>query len=186
MAENNNTDENQGGDTQNAESTKTEGKGDTQNAENNSSEARESSEQDDKKFTQDDLDAVVQKRLKREKKTWEKQSKMSDDERLKDENEQLKRDNQTLKAKSQLVSELRKADAQSPELLFQSIRDDLEFDKAGKLSNATNLVKDLKRDYPEQFGKRKPRGSADGGAGGGDSSTSSSMNDMIRRKAGKA
>ena len=61
---------------------------------------------------------------------------------------------------------LHAADAHSPELLFVSVKDDLQIADDGSLENAAALVEKLKRKFPEQFGMRRAAQSIDGGAGG--------------------
>jgi hypothetical protein len=134
------------------------------------------------KFTQDDLDAIIAKRLKRERETWDKQAKMTEDERLKDENSRLQTELRMRDAKDEVTSLLNKAGAKSASLLFGAAVGDLEFDsKTGKVTNAAEIVSNLLKQYPEQFGTDKPTGSADGGAGKDGSGAAVSMNDLIRK-----
>jgi len=63
------------------------------------------------------------------------------------------------------TNELGRAGARSPELLFNSVRDTLQFADDGTLLNAAALVKKLRDAHPEQFGTHLPVGSIDAGAG---------------------
>lgn len=123
----------------------------------------------DRILTQTDIDAAVAQAQKE----WEKKiadeaakAKMSEDERRTAEIEELRRENQMIKAESEVVTALKDAGANSPKLLFDSKRNDLEF-KDGKLTNLKELVEELKNVYPEQFGTAKPAESIDAGAGAG-------------------
>jgi hypothetical protein len=67
-------------------------------------------------------------------------------------------------ARDELTAALTRAGARSPELLFGSAKESLQFDPEGKVSNAAALVEQLKRSFPEQFGVER-LASIDGGAG---------------------
>lgn len=83
------------------------------------------------------------------------------------ENEQLKATIRTSAAHRQITGELAKAGARSPELLFDSIKADLQFAADGNLENAAALIERLKTGFPEQFGTdRRAVGQIDAGAGG--------------------
>jgi hypothetical protein len=66
-----------------------------------------------------------------------------------------------------MTAALTKAGARSPELLFNSAKESLQFDGEGKAANTAALVEQLKKSFPEQFGVERPSGSIDGGAGAG-------------------
>ena len=84
---------------------------------------------------------------------------------LQTENEQLKATIRLGAAHRQITGELAKAGARSPELLFDSVKADLQFAADGNLENAAALIERLKAAHPEQFGVERPVGSIDGGAG---------------------
>jgi hypothetical protein len=84
--------------------------------------------------------------------------------KLRTENEQLKASIRLAEAHRQITAELAKAGARSPELLFASIRDHLQFADDGTMVNAAALIARLTTDFPEQFGKEKGA-SIDGGSG---------------------
>jgi len=86
---------------------------------------------------------------------------------LQAENEQLKATIRIGEAHRQITGELTRAGARSPELLFDSVKADLQFADGGTLENAAALIEKLKSGFPEQFGSERPTGSIDGGAGGG-------------------
>jgi hypothetical protein len=68
-------------------------------------------------------------------------------------------------ARESLIQKLADAGARSPQLLFVSVADKLQFGDKGTLDNAEALVGMLKRDMPEQFGTVAPAASIDGGSG---------------------
>ena len=85
--------------------------------------------------------------------------------RLQAENEQLKATIRLSQAHRQITGELENAGARSPELLFASVRDDLQYANDGTLQNAGALVAKLKADFPEQFRSDTVAGSIDAGKG---------------------
>lgn len=85
---------------------------------------------------------------------------------LQAENEQLKTTIRLSQAHRQITGELAKAGARSPELLFDAVKDALQFAETGEVQNVKALVADLTRRFPEQFGvQASPLTSIDGGAG---------------------
>lgn len=68
-------------------------------------------------------------------------------------------------AREQITSELTKAGARSPSLLFDAAMSELQFADDGSLSNAAALVGSLRTKFPEQFGIDRPNASIDAGAG---------------------
>ena len=84
---------------------------------------------------------------------------------LRTENELLKAAIRLSNAHRQITGELEKAGARSPELLFASVRDDLQFSDDGTLQNAAALVAKLKSGFPEQFRSEATTGSIDAGSG---------------------
>jgi len=86
-------------------------------------------------------------------------------EGLRAENIELKSSIRQRDARERIGQLLAAADARSPELLFTSVKDDLQFSGDGELQNAAALVERLKKTFPEQFGRPVPTGTVDGGAG---------------------
>jgi hypothetical protein len=80
------------------------------------------------------------------------------------ENEQLKAMLRTERAHRQITGELVASGARSPELLFDAVKGELQFDDEGRVANAAALVGKLKASFPEQFGTPTPP-SIDAGAG---------------------
>ena len=83
---------------------------------------------------------------------------------LQAENEQLKATISFDAAHRQITGELTQAGARSPELLFDSVRGELQFADDGTLENAAAIVAKLKTSFPEQFGTDTPQ-SIDAGSG---------------------
>jgi hypothetical protein len=88
--------------------------------------------------------------------------------------EQLRAENETLKqtlrmrdARAALTTELKTAGARSPELLFESVQSQIQFDGEGVPANIAAIAANLKQKFPEQFGLDSP-GSIDAGAGRND------------------
>ena len=67
-------------------------------------------------------------------------------------------------ARDSIVRDLAAAGARSPELLFGSVRDKVQFDGDGSVANAAALVELLKREMPEQFGTAASIDAASGAA----------------------
>ncbi len=86
-------------------------------------------------------------------------------EQLRAENETLKRSLQMREARDAVVTALNSMGAESPDLLFAAVKDDLQFGADGEASNVAALVQNLKNKYPSQFGVRHPPASIDAGAG---------------------
>lgn len=83
---------------------------------------------------------------------------------LQAENEQLKATIRLDAAHRQITGELAQAGARSPELLFDSVKGELQFGDDGALQNAAAIVAKLKTTFPEQFGPDRPA-SIDAGSG---------------------
>ena len=81
------------------------------------------------------------------------------------ENEQLKTTIRLNAAHRQITGELKRAGARSPELLFDAVKDALQFAADGTLQNAAAVIGKLKASFPEQFGAEPLPESIDAGAG---------------------
>lgn len=81
------------------------------------------------------------------------------------ENEQLKTTIRLNAAHRQITGELARAGARSPELLFDAVKDGLQFGADGTLQNAAAVIGKLKTSFPEQFGAEPMPASIDAGAG---------------------
>jgi hypothetical protein len=83
---------------------------------------------------------------------------------LRDENEALRQTLRMRDAREALTNELKASGARSPELLFESAQNDIQFDDEGKPVNIAAVAANLKHKFPEQFGADTPV-SIDAGAG---------------------
>ena len=88
--------------------------------------------------------------------------------------QQLRAENETLRqtlrmrdARAALTTELKNAGARSPELLFESVQSQIQFDEQGVPVNIAAVTANLKQKFPEQFGPDLPS-SIDAGAGRND------------------
>jgi len=88
--------------------------------------------------------------------------------------QQLRAENETLKqvlrmrdARAALTDELKTAGARSPQLLFDSVQAEIQFDADGVPLNVAAIAANLKQKFPEQFGPDSPM-SIDAGAGRND------------------
>jgi len=83
---------------------------------------------------------------------------------LRSENDQLRHAIRMRDAREALTKELNAANARSPQLMFESVRGEIQFDRDGRPSNIAAITADLKQKFPEQFGSDQPA-SIDAGVG---------------------
>jgi hypothetical protein len=76
-----------------------------------------------------------------------------------------------------------KIGARNPRAVYKLVKDDLEYDDKGHITNLAAVLKEAKTAYPELFGRAV--GSADGGAGSRTSAGAFDMNAQIRHLAGR-
>lgn len=86
-------------------------------------------------------------------------------EKLRRENMELKQVMRMRTAGERITRELADAGARSPELLFETFKGRIEFDEEDQPLNATQLIRDLKKMYPEQFENTPPLRQIDAAAG---------------------
>lgn len=137
-----------------------------------------------KTFTEDDLRAAEErgrKAARDEAKKKEDEGKLSDAEREKRRADDAESKLREREARDQLEGAVKDAGASNPAKVYRLIKDELEFDDNGKPTNLKELVARAKREFPDEFGTKRPTGSADGGAGRS-SGTGRTMNDLIRGK----
>jgi|MudIll2142460700_1097286.scaffolds.fasta_scaffold213515_1 hypothetical protein len=92
---------------------------------------------------------------------------------------------QSMILRNAVFQEAVKAGAVYPDLVVQAISPaQVEWAKDGSPSNVGKVVADARQAYPALF--RVTPGTADGGAGQQGASPAPTMNDLIRRKAGRA
>ncbi len=88
-------------------------------------------------------------------------------EQLRRENEELKQTARLNAARGLITQELTEAGARSPELLFATVRGEIQFDEGGEPQNTAALVANLRSKFPEQFGSNPTSASIDAAAGAG-------------------
>lgn len=89
----------------------------------------------------------------------------NDNESLEAENAELRLAVRMSEARELLTGSLRSAGANSPELLFEAVKGQIQFADDGTPANSAAILDLLKRKYPEQFVREIPAVSIDGGAG---------------------
>lgn len=100
-------------------------------------------------------------------------------ERLAAENRELQNTLRMNTARSAAISELREQGAHSPDLIFEAFGSKIEFDDADKAVNLADLVREIKRNHPEQFEIKETR-SIDAGANGNRSAAAITAEDLRR------
>lgn len=141
------------------------GEGDDAGAGDDADGSKAPSKKKERTYSKAEQDAAIAKAVADAKKKFEEEKDLSELERLQKENEDLRSANRLREAKDAVVEALSKAGARSPELLYKSIKGDLEFDDKGGLKNLETLVTGLKSDYEDMFGTPKPEDGIDAGKG---------------------
>ncbi len=139
-------------------------------------------------FTQEEVNRLVGKARKEEQQKLDKQIKdaaLSEQQRSEQRVKELEAETRTLRARDVVAVAAEKLGAKNTNTIFKLIKADLEYDDKGAITNLKEVLDEAKRDAPDLFGK-KALGSGDGGKdnqGGREGGTS--MNDFIRRSAGR-
>ena len=121
----------------------------------------------DKSFTQADIDAAIAKAQKdwdKKVKDAEAKAKLSEDERLKAEADELRGQLRERDARDTVRAEAEKLGVKNPAMVYRLVKDELEFDEKGKISNLKDVLAGAQSEFPELF-SNKPQGSIDAGAG---------------------
>jgi hypothetical protein len=156
----------------------------------------------EKKFSQSDLDAALardrQDRRRAQNKVDTPSSKKKKEESDDDDGEAERHRKRAEAAEERLrqhdardkfEDELKAAGFKNPRKMFKLLKDDLTYDDKGRPDNIKDLIAIARRDYDDELDPeadpKKPKGSADGGAKGGATGKTTSMNDFIRRAAGR-
>jgi hypothetical protein len=102
--------------------------------------------------------------------------------------QEWERERRDLRLQTAITAAATKAGALNPEILHRLVDGGaVEWnDETGQPKNLTAVVNELKREYPAMFRTHGGAGSADAGAGNGGNRPEQSMNDLIRRAAGRA
>jgi hypothetical protein len=131
---------------------------------------------DGKTFTQDELNSIIQKRLDKAERDWQKKvtdaeakAKLSEDERTKAELADTRAQLAERDLRDTVKEAAEKAGVKNPRLFYNAYKDDLETDSKGKITNLKDVLEAAKTESPELFGTAPapPAGSADAGAGNG-------------------
>lgn len=155
-----------------------------------------------KTFTESDVNKIVEKRLNRERKSWEKKveedkikAAMTVEEKLKAEkleaeikaNEAITKANQRL-IKSEIVSKAGQIGVIDIDAAYKLLnKDDIEIDEDGNITGVDEAIKDLitKKPYLLKKATTEPNNSGDDqGQSNNKKSKSTSFNDMIRKATG--
>lgn len=86
--------------------------------------------------------------------------------------------NKRFRAEAAVAKEASKAKAESPDLIYRLIRDDLDYDDDGAPTNTAELIAALKKAQPKLFGGASATSGGDGGKKG--DAVGANWNDMIR------
>ena len=100
-----------------------------------------------------------------ETKTVDTETATSEIQKLAAENAALREEIRMRAAAYEFESRLAAAGARSPGLLAKEASGGFQFGEDGKLVNPEALIEQLRRGYPEQFGRDAGAGSIDAGAG---------------------
>ncbi len=163
-------------------------------AENNTeaasnTEANTSNEEKTISFTQEEVNRLIGKARKEEQQKLDKQIKdaqLSEQQRAEQRVKELEAETRTLRAKDVVAVAAAKLGVKNANAVFKLVKDSLEYDDKGAVTNLKEALAEAKEIAPEFFGKTISTGSADGGSGNnGTREGGISMNDFIRRSAGR-
>lgn len=176
--------------TENEGGQQNEGGNEGQNAssrDNNNNSNENGFEHDNLPRTQADLDKLIDKRLERQKKQFEADAKLSDDEKKERELAEAKAKNAEADLRHEFVMKSG-LDYQAGSRMFELYKSEIETDDKGKGTNFSDVIKKAQKEFPEKFPK-KLEGNGDGGKGGkggksGEGNANMSMNEKIRSKSG--
>lgn len=165
-----------------------------------------SQEDGDKSQAGESISKEEAKKLKSEAQSLRKRLHQLEEEQKKADNEKLSETERLKKEKSDLEKSLNETKAQlvehnrreafltvasdekrqvkNPRALYRFVRDDIETDDDGQITNLESLFKQAKQEAPELFGA-KANGSADGGSGSREGSKGGDMNSLIRQATGR-
>lgn len=120
----------------------------------------------EKTYTKAEVEAERQKAAAEALKKANEEKDLSELERANKRIQELESGQRLRDAKDAVTAALTKAGARSPELIWQAMKGDLEFDDKGGVKNLDALVNSYKTDFADAFGIEKPGETINGGAGG--------------------
>jgi len=135
-----------------------------------------------KTFTAEQVNKIVEKRLKKERERFEKEKDLSEVERLKTQNAELAKKLAERDALDEFETFFSKKGVKNIKGLYRALRDDLEFEN-GKVTNLRDLLDEAKATFPEFFPRAD--GDADGAKGKQSKGETKSFSDVIRRGFGR-
>lgn len=138
-----------------------------------------------KLYDEDEVNEIVQRRLKREKKDADEKAQLSKEDLLKRERDDARKEVRVSNARDSFIT-ASKLDYAQASKLFRMYKDEIEFDDDGKATNLADVVKTAKSEWPELFKPGKP-GGGDLGDGNGDDGkpAGGGMNDRLRKATGR-
>lgn len=142
----------------------------------------EEAKQNVKTFTTDEVNKIVERRLKKEREKFEREKDLSEVEKLKAQNEELLKRLSEREAFDDFEAFFGKKGVKNVKGLYRALKDDLEFDK-GKISNLKDLLDEAKQTFPEFFPRAD--GDADGKRGKDGKPDVTNFSDVIRRGFGR-
>jgi hypothetical protein len=138
-----------------------------------------------KVMTDDEINEIVQRRLKRATKDAEEKAQLSKEELLQRERDDARNELRVSNARDAFITAT-KIDYGKASRLFRMYKDEIEFDDNGKPTNLADVIKTAKSEWSDLFKPEKP-GAGDLGDGNDDDgkSTSGGMNQRLRNATGR-
>jgi len=136
-----------------------------------------------RKYTQAEIDKIVQRRVNRATKDAKDKAELSETELLKKERDDAKAEVRERDLKDEFILKSG-IDAVKATRIFRMYRDEIDVDETtGKATNLADVLKTAKADFPESFSKLK--GSIDARKNDDEKSVEGDMNSAIRRATGR-
>lgn len=136
-----------------------------------------------KTFTEEQVNKIVERRLKKERERFEREKDLTEVEKLKAQNAEMAKRLAERDALDTFEQFFSKKGVKNIKGLYRALKDDLEFDDKGKVSNLKDLLDEAKETFPEFF--LKADGDADGAKGKESKGQTKSFSDVIRRGFGR-
>ncbi|MGD9713798.1 MAG: DUF4355 domain-containing protein [Thermomicrobiales bacterium] len=175
--------------------------GDTSEQPDGDTPGQQGGDQQFRTFSQEEVNALIDERLKRATAKWEKEKADAIEKAKKEslpEIEQARAEQQELQRQVQILTESNRvargrelaqhaaktAGAPDPDLVYRVIRSDITFGDDNEPENVHELIRALQGEKPELFKVKPPRGDQGGEAAKGDPARTD-PNAWIRRAAGR-